>query len=143
MIPIKPEYLEWMASSDTGLSSKTILCSICGIDNDNPSVPADASDVGRCVRLLNKFPELRDHLYMVYERHVKWMPYIDCWQEIEYLHRMAFFSTSHDKFLYHLLNKLSFASNYLSGLRIQNYSNSWANKSPDKVEPKQQHNQPF
>ncbi len=42
---VKKEWLEWLASNDTGISSKTMLEAITGVPT------------GRCVRMLRKLPE--------------------------------------------------------------------------------------
>lgn len=50
---------EWTVSGDTGISSEAILAYMTGVEPARWgfSPPADADDRGRCVRLLQKFPE--------------------------------------------------------------------------------------
>lgn len=47
----------WLFSNDTGLSSKTLCAHMLGIKLEHLSVPMDASDRGRCIRLLQFIPE--------------------------------------------------------------------------------------
>lgn len=52
--------MEWFTGSDTGTSSKCIAAVMCGADPEkieNCSHPYDPADLGRCLRLLEIFPE--------------------------------------------------------------------------------------
>lgn len=80
---VKKEWLEWLAGGDTGISSKTMLEAITGIPTDRFDIPYDIADIGRCVRMLRQFPDLRPQIEKVMIKHKEWMPFIDCWKELE------------------------------------------------------------
>jgi len=145
---VKKEWLDWLASSDTGTSSKTMFSAITGTPiSERPDVPGDIADIGRCVRMLRKCPDLRDKLHMVIDKHKEWMPFIDCWKELEKLYdecrifeallpaeqnkmkkRKHF--TSPNEQAWNLMEQLNVASRYLRGMRIQNDHHSWKNQPP-------------
>lgn len=54
---IEQRALQWLLSDDTGTSSKTLCAFMLGLNVMWPSVPADADDRGRCIRLLQHIPE--------------------------------------------------------------------------------------
>jgi len=66
---VKKEWMEWLASRDTGTSSKTMFSAITGIPVDGYDVPYDIADVGRCVRMLRRLPDLRPQLEKVIIKH--------------------------------------------------------------------------
>lgn len=56
----------WLINGDTGVSSKTMAAIALGATNLsstgwNIDAPYDPSDFGRCYRLVQKVPEIRDH----------------------------------------------------------------------------------
>lgn len=145
---VKKEYLDWLSSNDTGISSKTMLEAITEIPTGRCDIPYDMADVGRCVRMLRKFPDLRPQIGKVISKHIEWMPFIDCWKELERLYDecVEYESLSDDdkkrlkqkKYFYNpkdsarnLINELVTASRYLRGLRMQNNSCSWRNTPPE------------
>ena len=55
--------LEWYQSDDTGVSSKTMcFATLGGPEPGFTGFPHDPSDLGRCIRFLEKFPEARSKL---------------------------------------------------------------------------------
>ena len=78
---VNKEHLQWLASADTGISSKTMLSAITGVPTNRCDIPYDISDVGRCVRMLRVLPVLRPQISKVIDAHIEWMPFIDCWKE--------------------------------------------------------------
>lgn len=60
--PIVQRALEWLFSDDTGASSKTLCAHMLGIKGVRNSIPSDAADRGRCIRLLQLIPEWKDRL---------------------------------------------------------------------------------
>ena len=144
---VKKEWMEWLASRDTGISSKTMFAAITGVPTGECDVPHDIADVGRCVRMLRKLPDLRPQIEKVMIKHKEWMPYIDCWKELErrYDECVAFEALPGDekkkmkkrKHFYSpnettwkLMCELGTASRYLKGMRMQNSSSSWRNAPP-------------
>jgi hypothetical protein len=82
-------YYAWADGPDSGLSSKTIVQVLVGIDllwpHWEPRTPLDAADFGRCSRMLALFPELRERLFLVSERHPEWWQLVEHWDELEEL----------------------------------------------------------
>jgi hypothetical protein len=144
---VKKEWLEWLAGGDTGTSSETMFSAITGIPTRYRDVPGDIADVGRCVRMLRKLPELRSQLHKVIEAHREWTPYIDCWKELERrydecvafealskdeqakLKRKKHFTSPNDS-TWNLMQRLECASRYLRGMRMQNSSTHYRNQPP-------------
>lgn len=56
--------MEWFIGDDTGLSSKSIAAHMCGakVGRYLNYPPSDPSDLGRCLRLLERFPEWKARL---------------------------------------------------------------------------------
>lgn len=57
--------INWATGDDTGVSSKAIMRHMSGQEPQHPwgfMPPADSADRGRCIRLLNLFPEWWDRL---------------------------------------------------------------------------------
>lgn len=78
--------MDWILGGDTGVSSKTIFAVMVGRRMDGallPNVPFDADDFGRCYRLLKAFPEWRERLPEVAERHPEWSALVGAWAELE------------------------------------------------------------
>lgn len=89
---------EWIEGHDTGLSSCTIVRELARAGHPgvvaranemlsgypDGMTPRDASDFGRCYRLLTRhFPQWRDRLPEVAERHPDWAPLVAAWAELE------------------------------------------------------------
>lgn len=55
---IEQRALQWLLSGDTGTSSETLCAFMLGMERGRySSVPSDADDRGRCIRLLQRIPE--------------------------------------------------------------------------------------
>jgi hypothetical protein len=78
--------IDWILSDDTGCSSKTIWAVMMGSDYPKNDIPCGPSDFGRCYKLLLAFPEWNDRLHEVAEKHPKWRPLIDKWNELSRLY---------------------------------------------------------
>lgn len=130
---IEEKYMKWLTGNDTGISSRTMFASLIGIAIDDNDIPSNMRNIGRCVRMLRQFPELRKKLTFVIKEHIEWMPFIDCWKELEKLYDDCILSphSKSNAIAWNLIQCLSFASRYLRGMRIQNNSNCWSNKAPD------------
>jgi hypothetical protein len=86
------ERAEWyLRGWDKGASSKTILAALSGRRGviKQPSVPYDGDDVGRCVRLLEHFPEWRGRLAEVGAIFPEWVTWAARWDEVEAVVRHA------------------------------------------------------
>lgn len=73
---------EWLRGMDTGLSSEAVFHYMTlGIKGG--STPSDSSDLGRCLRLLERFPEWRDRLPEMAAVSEDWALLMPHWAEIE------------------------------------------------------------
>ncbi len=88
----------WLASDDTGMSSRymaKVLAEKAGMGSVYVDVrydgmePADPSDFGRCVRLLEAVPELRPHLLSLTESTSPkvWQRIAGEWDSLEAMYR--------------------------------------------------------
>jgi UTP:GlnB (protein PII) uridylyltransferase len=72
---------KWMAGYDTGMSSKAIAMHMsAGWCNGN--YPYDPADLGRCLRLLELFPEWKPRIAEMAQYGKVWAAYISRWDEI-------------------------------------------------------------
>jgi len=88
-IPEALEAIAWAVGDDTGTSSKTIWTVMTGISADTWTFgycPSDASDFGRCYRLLQRFPAWRQRLPEVVERFPEWTPLVRDWDKLSALY---------------------------------------------------------
>lgn len=98
--------LAWALGTDVGASAAAIAWVLAGssparqrvhrdlrrddegeVIRDSPVVPSDGDDAGRCVRLLDRFPEWRGRLGEVAKIFPWWRPYVARWGEIEAVYR--------------------------------------------------------
>lgn len=147
IVEINDKYVKWLSSSDTGISSKTMFTALTGIPTGSNDIPYDIADVGRCIRMLRLYPELRENLQAVIDKHIEWIPFIDVWQELERLYdqciqhealpieerkkieRRKHFISPNDK-AWKLTQTLTYTARYLKGWRAQNNQNSFSNNPP-------------
>lgn len=82
--------IDWLLSGDTGRSSKCICCVLTGsptvADNGFCAFPMDASDFGRCYRLLQRIPEWRARLPEVAALFPQWGPLVAAWDEVSLMY---------------------------------------------------------
>lgn len=83
----------WLNGTDTGSSSKLMALvlsgkSTRGIETYNRKAhPYDPADIGRCFRMLDEFPDLKEHLDKMREISPVWNKLIDHWGEMEALYK--------------------------------------------------------
>lgn len=88
-------YVEWANGPDSGISSRTLLSAITGVNftflhgRNYADVPHDPADFERCFRLLERFPELRPQLGKVAEEYPAWNRLVERWVELEAMYRAA------------------------------------------------------
>lgn len=75
----------WMEGTDTGASSMAMARVLSG-ESDLPPI-FTTSDLGRCVRLLDRFPELKENLHLMRPISIRWGRIHDSWEELEALYR--------------------------------------------------------
>lgn len=88
-----PKLTQWWLGVDVGLSSAAIFAVFSSLHQSdaanfsNGAVPLDSADFGRCMRLIEKFPEWRDHLNKVADAYpeTKWPSIVARWDELEKL----------------------------------------------------------
>lgn len=75
------EVIKWLCGEDTGRSSRAIaLHMTTGICDG--SFPWDPSDLGRCLRLLEQFPEWKTRLPEMAVYGPKWRALVSQWDEL-------------------------------------------------------------
>lgn len=79
--------MEWLFGNDTGLSSKTIWCTMTGTPDPKPRWPYDPSDFGRCHRLLQRFPEWHGRIAEMEQHGPEWRALVEVWDELEALYK--------------------------------------------------------
>lgn len=83
---------QWLVGSDTGLSSKTLAAIFLGA-TDGPecrfNYPLDPSDFGRCWRLVEAVPEIRDAFPRICQVYPPMAPFINNWDELSALYVTA------------------------------------------------------
>ena len=85
---------EWLHGGDTGMSSKAIFYYMAlGIKGG--WTPSDGGDLGRCVRLLDQFPEWADRIQEMAAVSNDWAALVSIWDEIVAAYRDDV--ASHDK----------------------------------------------
>lgn len=64
LVKIYTDLLDWATGNDTGASSCSMLRYLLGMESTDYGYmpPSDASDRGRCIRMLNRFPEWWDRI---------------------------------------------------------------------------------
>lgn len=142
------KYLSWYRSSDTGTSSETMFEVLTGIPAKFHDRPHDMADIGRCIRMLRLFPELRPLIGNVQKKYIAWRPYIDCWMELERLYEkcVEFENLAHEEQKklkkkksfnnpleqsWQLCQRLDLVSRYLVGQRMQGSSSCFSHKEPE------------
>ena len=84
---------EFLASRDTGVSSQYMASvAIAGKVTKSEwldATPSDASDLGRCVRLIEKAPTVRNCFPILRTASPAWASYIDHWDELTTLFRQG------------------------------------------------------
>lgn len=84
MADILRRYADWASGHDTGSSSKAIALHMVG-GTCNGAYPLDPSDLGRCLRLLDKFPEWRSRLTEMARYDKIWAAYSERWDDLQKL----------------------------------------------------------
>lgn len=82
---------EWLTGDDTGLSSKYMAAVAIGGKVTKSSwcdpTPSDAHDLGRCVRLVEKCPAIRETFPVLRQASKVWAAYLDHWDELVALYK--------------------------------------------------------
>lgn len=76
-----PRYSEWLHGGDTGLSSEAIF-HFMTLGSTGGSVPWDTSDLARCLRLLERFPEWKPRMPEMVNAGGWWPVWVKHWDEM-------------------------------------------------------------
>lgn len=77
----------WLSSDDTGMSSLFLASKLAPeqVSEQEYAIPHDPSDFGRCIKLLEAEPALRDRLAIMRSVSNQWSQLVERWDEIERL----------------------------------------------------------
>lgn len=76
--------LKWLGSSDTGMSSKALAFEFMNNVEyeDADFAPVDPADLGRCLRLIDKVPEVRKCVDSLATKYKAWAKIAPVWDKI-------------------------------------------------------------
>lgn len=72
---------QWLSGDDTGLSSRHMAAVAAGLSGSGYH-PLDGSDLGRCIRLVQNVPEIREAFPAIAASGPKWSVIIAHWDEL-------------------------------------------------------------
>lgn len=78
----KRAVIKWLFSSDTGASSECLAAEFLGVEPERVSAPRDPADLGRCLRLIEKVPAVRQCVDRLAAKHAEWMKAAAVWDKI-------------------------------------------------------------
>ena len=92
---------EWLTGDDTGVSSQ-YMASVAlagGVIRSRwgDSTPSDAPDLGRCVRLIEKAPTVRNCFPILRQASPVWSAYVDHWDELTTLWHQGDYHVTTDR----------------------------------------------
>lgn len=94
--------IEWIATCNTGVSSKTMWCALMGVKRKiNLSTPRDNGDFRRCYDMVEYGHVTLDDLQIVKKQYPWFVPFVDNWEELSIL-----FEEELDKRLYIRIRQL-------------------------------------
>jgi hypothetical protein len=73
--------LLWLAGGDSGMSSEAIVHHMLGMESDG-SYPYDPADLGRCLRMLELFPEWKPRITEMAVYSKAWKSLADRWDSL-------------------------------------------------------------
>lgn len=79
--------VDWLLGGDAGLSSRAILRHMVGQLVEAWDYPGDLYDFGRCVRLLDRFPEWQDRVGEMAEYGEGWAGVVNRWEALLVVYR--------------------------------------------------------
>lgn len=80
-VSIARRALLWLAGGDSGMSSEAICYHMLGMKSDG-RFPLDPSDLGRCLRLLELFPEWKPRMGEMARYSAQWAALVERWDEL-------------------------------------------------------------
>lgn len=101
--------IEWIATCNTGVSSKTMWCALMGVKRKiNLSTPRDNGDFRRCYDMVEYGHVTLDDLQIVKKQYPWFVPFVDNWGELSIL-----FEEELDKLLYIRIRQLCKESDFI------------------------------
>ena len=98
----KQRMIEWIATCNTGVSSKTMWCALMGVKRKiNLSAPRDNGDFRRCYDMVEYGHITLDELQIVKKQYPWFAHFVDNWEELSIL-----FEEELDKRLYIRIRQL-------------------------------------
>ena len=79
--------MAWMQTRDTGVSSEAIMQTMLGVKARPDTYPSDPSDLGRCIRLLDRIPAWRARISEMGQVGYVWRSLVSHWDELEATYR--------------------------------------------------------
>ena len=77
------QLVAWFASDDTGMSSEAIARHMTGMPlRYEWCAPSDPADLGRCLRLLELFPEWKPRITQMAQHGGEWASLVPHWDEL-------------------------------------------------------------
>lgn len=83
---MKDKILEWLVNGHVGVSSKAMACAAAGIPLERDPFgnhPYDPDDFNRCLLLIERVPEIKDHMDKIAGISEAWARLVENWDEIE------------------------------------------------------------
>ncbi|EBR4567719.1 hypothetical protein B1Q46_17375 [Salmonella enterica] len=77
----------WLASDDTGLSSRFMASILSGQFTTKNKYPCDPADLGRCIRLVEAVPELAEKIPLMAQHGHQWSAVAQNWERWSQLYR--------------------------------------------------------
>jgi len=71
--------IEWLANGHTGISSKSLAFEFLGVTYEYCHPPRDPSDLGRCLLLIESFPEIRNCVDTLATKNEHWAKAAKIW----------------------------------------------------------------
>lgn len=77
---------EWLNGTDVGQSSKSLAYEAADLPGDRSNYPHDPSDLGRCLRLIARVPEVRAAVEALAEKSPYWKALAPEWDNLKALY---------------------------------------------------------
>lgn len=71
---------DWLGSDDVGMSSKFMASVLTGQFKAEFAIPYDPDDLGRCIRMIQAIPELKDSIHLMSSHGTMWTAVANNWE---------------------------------------------------------------
>lgn len=83
---VKEQIREWLNGTDAGQSSKSLAYEAADLPGDRSNYPHDPSDLGRCLRLIARVPEVRSAVDALADKSPYWKALAPEWDRLKALY---------------------------------------------------------